>query len=85
LLAPQVVEVVLPALLGVPAQNEKVWTVRDAQAAFGYQVPAEAHPDMRARQRERVLIRGLRPSDAGLEESEQHIGAMTPQRLRDVS
>ena len=66
-------------------QSEKVWTVRDAQVAFGYQVPSEAHPDMRAKQRERVLGLGLRPSDAGLEESEQHIGVMDSHRLREAS
>ena len=60
LLAPQVVEVVLPALLGIPAQSEKVWSVRDAQVAFGYQVPSEAHLDMRARQRERSTRQAAR-------------------------
>lgn len=85
LIAPQAVEVALPVFLGIPAQSEKVWSVREAQAAFGYHVPSEAHLDMRAKQKDRVLNKGLRPSDAGLEESEQHIGYMDAQRARAAS
>lgn len=76
LLAPQAVDVAIPVILGIPPVSDKVWTVREAQAAFGYDVPSEAHPDMRAKQRERVFEKGLEPSDEGLLESESFIGAM---------
>lgn len=77
LLAPQAVPVAAPAILGIPPLSEKVWDVREAQAAFGFDLPAEAHPEMRAKQRERVFEKGESPSDEGLVESQQHIGALS--------
>ena len=38
--------------------------------------PSEAHPDVRAKQRDRVFNQGLAPLEDGLEESQRHIGAM---------
>lgn len=76
LLAPQAVEIAAPAILGIPPVSDRVWGVREAQEHFGFAVPAEAHHELRARQRERVLEQGVAPSDEGLVESEQHIGSM---------
>ncbi len=76
LLAPAAVEVAAPVILGIPARNATTMTPREAQAKFGFDLPAEAHPELRAKQRARVFDEGIRPSDEGLVESEQHIGAM---------
>jgi uncharacterized protein (DUF2236 family) len=76
LLAPQAVEVAVPVIAGIAPVSDRVWTVREAQAAFGYDVPSEAHPDMRAKQRDRVFNKGLKPVDDGLNESEAFIGYM---------
>lgn len=76
LLAPQAVPVAAPAILGIPAKNPITMTPREAQAAYGLDRPDEAHPDMRAKQRDRVFRKGLRPVDDGLVESQKYIGAM---------
>ena len=75
-LAPSAVDVAAPALLGIPPLSDKVWEVREAQRHFGFDAPAEAHLDFRAKQRDRVLNKGLQPSDEGLVESEKYIGSM---------
>jgi len=75
-LAPQAVPVGAPAILGIPPISDKVWDVREAQAHFGFDLPAEAHPDFRAKQRDRVFNKGLKPLEDGLEESQKYIGAM---------
>lgn len=74
--APQAVSATAPALLGIEPKNDKVWGVREAQAHFGFDIPAEAHPDFRAKQRDRVFTKGLKPLEDGLEESQKYIGAM---------
>ncbi|GAB4002743.1 hypothetical protein GCM10028772_04450 [Nocardioides ultimimeridianus] len=83
-IAPQAVPVAAPAILGIPPVSDKVWEVREAQAHFGFDVPAEAHRDLRDRQHERVFAKGEKPSDEGLVESQAHIGSMdvlNPQAL----
>jgi len=83
-LAPQAVPVAAPAILGVPPLSDRVWGVREAQAHFGFDLPSEAHPDVRAKQRRRVFEEGEQPSDDGLVESQQYIGSMdvhTPAKL----
>lgn len=76
LIAPQAVPVAAPALLGVEALDPTVTTPREAQARLGLDLPSEAHPDMRAKQRDRVFGKGLTPTDDGLQESQRYIGAM---------
>ncbi|WP_312855765.1 oxygenase MpaB family protein [Nocardioides stalactiti] len=76
LLAPAAVPIAAPAIGGIPPLSDKVWGVREAQAHFGFDIPAEAHQDLRAKQRDRVFVDGAAPSDDGLEESQQHIGSM---------
>ncbi|WGX98068.1 oxygenase MpaB family protein [Nocardioides sp. L-11A] len=78
LLAPAAVEIAAPAILGIPPLSDRVWGVREAQEHFGFAVPGEAHPDVRAKQRDRVFRQGEKPSDEGLEESQRHIGSMDP-------
>ncbi|HEY0890215.1 MAG TPA: oxygenase MpaB family protein [Nocardioides sp.] len=76
LLAPQAVPVAAPAMLGVEPLNPVTTTPREAQARLGLDVPSEAHPEMRAKQRRRVFAEGRSPSDEGLTESQQFIGSM---------
>ena len=75
-LAPQMIPIGAPAVLGIPPKSDRIWEVREAQAHFGFEIPSEAHPDFRAKQRDRVFGQGLRPLDDGLEESQAHIGTM---------
>lgn len=77
-LAPAAFETLAPVILGIEPLNPITMTPRDAQAAYGYAIPSEAHHDVRQRQRDRVFGEGLTPSDDGLLESEEHIGAMDP-------
>jgi uncharacterized protein (DUF2236 family) len=78
LLAPAAFPIVAPVILGIPPVSPITMTPREAQEKYGYAVPNEAHPDLRARQRERVFDEGAAPSDEGLIESQQHIGGMDP-------
>ncbi|MBU2696039.1 oxygenase MpaB family protein [Nocardioides sp. WV_118_6] len=78
LLAPQAVPVAAPAMLGIPPLSPVTMTPREAQAAYGFDIPSEAHPELRAKQRDRVFRQGKQPSDEGLVESQQHIGSMDP-------
>jgi hypothetical protein len=55
-------------------------TPREAQAKYGFDVPSEAHANLRQRQRDRVFGAGEKPSDEGLIESEEHIGPMDARR-----
>ncbi|HZP15301.1 MAG TPA: DUF2236 domain-containing protein, partial [Nocardioides sp.] len=75
-IAPAAVDVAAPAILGIPPVSDKVWEVREAQKHFGFDAPFNAHKDVRAKQRDRVFTKGLKPSDDGLIESQQHIGSM---------
>lgn len=75
-IAPQAVPVAAPAIGGLPALSDKVWEVREAQAYFGFDIPDEAHLDVRAKQRDRVFLKGEKPSDDGLIESQELIGSL---------
>lgn len=76
LLSPGTVPVVAPILRGVPPINPEVVTPADARARYGYDRPAEAHLELRARQAKRVLGEGQTPSDEGLLESEPVLGML---------
>lgn len=71
---PTTVPVVAHAVLGIPAASDVTMTPREAQAKYGYDIPAEAHKELRVKQEQRVFGQGLAPSDEGLIESEQFIG-----------
>jgi hypothetical protein len=75
-LAPAAFETLAPVVLKVKPLNEITMTPREAQAKYGFDIPSEAHSDLRERQRDRVFGAGERPSDEGLIESEEHIGPM---------
>lgn len=81
-LAPAAFPVIAPVILEIPPVSPTTMTPREAQARFGFDVPNDAHHDLRARQRERVLGAGLAPSDEGLVESQEHIGSMNHAEAR---
>lgn len=74
-LSPSTVPVVAPVLLKVPPRRDETLTPSEARTRYGYAKPADAHAELRARQRARALA-GQRPSDDGLVESEPILGAM---------
>ncbi|MDT4913909.1 MAG: hypothetical protein QOC66_3037 [Pseudonocardiales bacterium] len=75
-LSPATVPVVAPILLDVAPQRAEIVTPAQARERYGYAMPADAHLELRAKQRERVFDRGAAPSDQGLIESEPILGAM---------
>ncbi|MFT3662460.1 MAG: oxygenase MpaB family protein [Gordonia sp. (in: high G+C Gram-positive bacteria)] len=75
-LSPQALPSAIPAVLGVEAEKPVTTTPREAQARYGYDVPREAHLGFRAKQYQRVFDDGQAPSEEGLVESQEHIGAM---------
>lgn len=78
LLAPAAFETLAPVILDVKPLSEITMTPREAQARYGFDQPNDAHPELRARQQDRVFGAGEKPSDEGLIESEEHIGPMDP-------
>lgn len=82
LIVPTTAPIAAPVVLGIPAASDVTMTPREAQARYGYDSPAEAHRELRAQQEQRVFARGESPSDAGLVESEAHIGAMGSPAVR---
>jgi len=75
ILSPMTVPVVAPVLLAVPPRDQVTMTPYEAQQRYGYDKPAEAHLELRERQRSRVLGEGQSPSDEGILESEPILGA----------
>ncbi|MEV0464783.1 hypothetical protein AB0I30_27870 [Nocardia tengchongensis] len=65
---------VVLAFLGIPPRHPVTTTPREAQRRFGYANPSQAHLELRAKQRERVLARGLAPDDQGIVESQPILG-----------
>lgn len=76
LIAPVGVPVVAPVLLGIPPVSPITMTPREAQKLYGYDLPVDAHPDLRAKQHERVFDQHQAPSDEGLVESQAHMGSL---------
>jgi hypothetical protein len=75
-LSPMTVPVVEPVLLGVTPTRPETLTPAEARARYGYDRPAEAHQELRARQAARVFGDGAAPSDEGLVESEPVLGPL---------
>lgn len=76
LLSPSTVPIAAPILLGVPPVSSEILTPADARTRYGFDAPAVAHPDLRARQAARVFGERIAPSDEGLIESEPILGSM---------
>ncbi|WP_278312422.1 oxygenase MpaB family protein [Lolliginicoccus levis] len=73
-IAPSVVPVAAPQILGVAPLSPEVLTPARARERFGYARPADAHRDLRAKQWQRVFGEGKPPSDEGLIESQAYLG-----------
>ncbi|MBN9620620.1 MAG: DUF2236 domain-containing protein [Actinobacteria bacterium] len=72
-LSPSTVPVAGPVLLGIAARNDETLTPAQARERYGYDRPAEAHLELRARQRAKALA-GERPGDEVIRESESLLG-----------
>ena len=75
-LVPGVADLVMPAVLGIPAANPITMTPREAQRLYGYDIPSEAHLDLRHKQERKVFGEHVQPSFEGLVESEEFFGHM---------
>lgn len=76
LLSPSTVPTVAPVFFGIEPVNPETLTPAQARERYGYQRPAEAHLEWRARQHERVFGRGEVASDDGLVESQAVLGSL---------
>ncbi|BBZ05068.1 hypothetical protein MCHIJ_45050 [Mycolicibacterium chitae] len=76
LLSPTTVPVAARVLKRMPARNPVTTTPRAAQARLGYQLPREAHRELRAKQHQRVFGAGQAPSDEGIIESQPILGTV---------
>ena len=84
-LSPSTVDVAAPILLGIPAEKQVTMTPREAQHLYGYDEPAKAHLELRARQHEKVFGRGEAPSDEGIVESQAIIGTTDVNRVGQLA
>jgi uncharacterized protein (DUF2236 family) len=76
-ISPSTVPVVAPVFHGVAPRSTEVVTPAEARERHGYDKPAEAHLEWRARQHRRVFTDRQEPSDAGLLESQPILGALS--------
>jgi uncharacterized protein (DUF2236 family) len=76
LISPNTVPVAARVLRSVPPQNPVTTTPREAQARYGYARPAQAHLELRDRQKTRVFGEGAAPSDEGIIESQPILGTV---------
>lgn len=74
-LSPMTKPVLAPILYGVEPTHPVVRTPAEARTLYGYDKPAEAHLELRAKQAERVFSEGAAPSEIGIVESEPILGA----------
>lgn len=73
-LSPSTVPVAAPVLLGVPPERAETLTPAQARERYGYDKPAEAHLELRAKQAKRAFG-GDAPTDEGIRESEPILGS----------
>lgn len=76
-ISPGSVAIVEPALRRVPPLSPEVLTPAEARERYGYDRPAEAHLEWRAKQYDRVFGTGEEPSDDGLLESQPILGRLS--------
>lgn len=75
-LSPMIAPVIEPIAYGVEPTHPHPTTPADARDRYGYDRPADAHRDLRARQAERVFGDGHAPSDEGIVDSEAVLGSI---------
>lgn len=76
LISPNTVPVAARVLRGVAPVDPVTTTPREAQARYGYAAPAQAHLELRARQKDRVFGEGRAPRDEGIIESQPILGSV---------
>ncbi len=76
MISPGTVPVAAPVLLKVPPTHPDVVTPAEARERYGYDKPAEAHLEWRARQHDKVFGKGEAPSNDGLLESQPILGRL---------
>ena len=76
-LSPMTTPVVAPIFYGVEPTNPVVRTPAEARALYGYDKPAEAHLELRAKQVDKVFAEGVAPSEIGIIESEPILGSIS--------
>ena len=76
MISPGTVPVAAPVLLKVPPTHPEVVTPAEARERYGYDKPAEAHLEWRARQHDKVFGKGEAPSNDGLLESQPILGRL---------
>lgn len=75
-LSPMTYPVIAPIKLGMKPVVAETLTPAQARERYGFELPAIAHQELRARQAARVFGQGVAPSDEGLIESEPILGSM---------
>jgi uncharacterized protein (DUF2236 family) len=76
LVAPKTLAIVEPHWQGLEPLSPEILTPAQARERYGYARPAEAHLELRARQRHRVFDENVPPSDEGLIESQPVLGKL---------
>ncbi|WP_243640439.1 oxygenase MpaB family protein [Nocardioides jejuensis] len=74
IISPMTLPLAGPVLQGLPAQNQRTLTPRQAQAEYGFEAPSVAHADFRATQVRRVFSEGTAPQEDGILESQPILG-----------
>lgn len=74
-LSPMTKPVVAPIFYGVAPTEQVTRTPEEARARYGYDKPAVAHLELRARQAAKVFVEGGLPSEEGITASEPILGA----------
>jgi uncharacterized protein (DUF2236 family) len=81
MLSPMTREVVAPIFYGLVPDNPETLTPARARERYGYDKPADAHRELRARQAAKVFGEGVKPSDEGIVESEPLLGSIGSRAL----
>lgn len=74
LISPMTLPLAGPVLQGIAPRSTTTMTPREAQAAYGFTPPAQAHADFRAKQVHRVFDEGIAPLEDGILESQPILG-----------
>lgn len=76
ILSPMTLPLAGPVLRGLTPRNPATMTPREAQAAYGFAPPAQAHADFREKQARRVFEEKVAPLEDGIIESQPLLGSI---------
>jgi uncharacterized protein (DUF2236 family) len=76
-IAPSTLPLVEPVWHGIPPVHSEVLGPQEARRRYGFEAPAQAHLDIRAKQYDRVFGRGDAPSEDGIVESQALLGSIS--------